>query len=307
MKSKRPVIYGEVLYDLFPDGAEVLGGAPFNVAWHLQGLGLKPLMISRVGNDRRGDEIIAAMRDWDMAVSGIQRDPQHPTGTVSIKFEQDQPQFKINIDQAYDYIAPEKAFEFIQNTSIGMLYHGSLANRLLTSNRTLKKIISLLKVNTFFDINLRAPWWTKTLLKPFLVATHWLKLNREELITLATLFLDDKSDQLTHLGHRLKNQFKINSLIVTQGAQGAFVLSPDDEVLQESPPKQVAIKDTVGAGDAFSAVCIYGITTHWAWPKTLKRAVEFAGEICGIQGATTRDKSLYVATLNQWSQDDQKR
>ena len=76
----RPLIFGEVLFDRFPDGSEVLGGAPFNVAWNLCGLGRAPLLMSRVGEDERGDRILGAMREFGMDCGGIQRDPEHPTG-----------------------------------------------------------------------------------------------------------------------------------------------------------------------------------------------------------------------------------
>ena len=77
--TKRPLVFGEVLFDCFPDGAEVLGGAPFNVAWHLQGFGQEPLFVSRIGDDIRGNQIRAAMSDWGMSLSGLQLDTSHAT------------------------------------------------------------------------------------------------------------------------------------------------------------------------------------------------------------------------------------
>ena len=84
---RRPLIFGEVLFDAFPDGSRVLGGAPFNVAWHLRALGLDPLLVSRVGADGAGDEVLRAMHDWQLDVSGVQRDPNHPTGRVPVTLE----------------------------------------------------------------------------------------------------------------------------------------------------------------------------------------------------------------------------
>jgi len=175
---------------------------------------------------------------------------------------------------------------------------------MLTSNRTLQKISSTLDEKTFFDINLRAPWWTKKLLQPLLKHTHWLKLNEDEILTLAHLFFDTKSTKVTAAAKRLKKHFDLDSIIVTKGAEGALVSSSGKKILQESAPRQINIKDTVGAGDAFSAVCIFGLFQRWSWQKILNRAVGFAGKICTIQGATTNDKSLYIKTLDQWSHDD---
>ena len=85
-EAKRPVIFGEVLFDRFPDGSAVLGGAPFNVAWNLQAFGQAPLLISRVGQDALGEQIRETMTDWSMDTSCLQSDMSHPTGIVDISF-----------------------------------------------------------------------------------------------------------------------------------------------------------------------------------------------------------------------------
>ena len=82
----QPLIFGEVLFDRFPDGSEVLGGAPFNVAWHLQGFGLRPRLISRIGEDRAGRRVVEAMDRWGLDTAGVQRDLRRPTGAVDIVF-----------------------------------------------------------------------------------------------------------------------------------------------------------------------------------------------------------------------------
>ncbi len=87
-----PVIFGEVLFDRFPDGNSVLGGAPFNVAWHLQAFGARPLLISSVGDDELGAEIRQTMQDWGMDDSGLQTDAAHPTGTVEVSFNAGEPE-----------------------------------------------------------------------------------------------------------------------------------------------------------------------------------------------------------------------
>jgi len=106
-RGLRPLVFGEVLYDSFPDGSVVLGGAPFNVAWHLRGFGLNPLFISRVGDDELGERIIAAMSEWGMDTRGVQRDPGHPTGRVVVSIRNNEPSFEIVPEQAYDFIAGE--------------------------------------------------------------------------------------------------------------------------------------------------------------------------------------------------------
>ena len=108
-----PIVVGEVLFDEMPDGVRVLGGAPFNVAWHLAAFGLRPLMISRVGADDAGDEVLAAMESWGMDTSGVQRDPVHPTGKVRVELDAGEPTFEILPGQAYDHVDGDRAVRLI--------------------------------------------------------------------------------------------------------------------------------------------------------------------------------------------------
>ena len=107
--SMRPLIVGEVLFDVMPGGTRVLGGAPFNVAWHLEAFGLRPLLITRVGVDESGDEVLAAMASWGMDTSAVQRDDAHPTGRVQVELEGGEPTFQILPNQAYDHLDRDQA------------------------------------------------------------------------------------------------------------------------------------------------------------------------------------------------------
>ena len=120
------VIFGEVLFDRFPDGSRILGGAPFNVAWHCQAFGLSPLLISRVGNDPLGREVRSAMIAWGMDTSGLQLDSTHATGVVDVDIHDGEPSYNIVEDSAWDFI-DNQATPAIDNQ--GILYHGSLATR----------------------------------------------------------------------------------------------------------------------------------------------------------------------------------
>ena len=120
VRSDRPVIFGEVLFDRFPDGTSVLGGAPFNVAWHLKALGLGPLFVTRVGKDRLGGRILAAMEAWGMDTRGVQEDPDHPTGTVEVWVENGEPSYEIAMPSAWDLIDAEK---LPAADDPGILYH----------------------------------------------------------------------------------------------------------------------------------------------------------------------------------------
>ncbi len=107
--SNKVIIFGEILFDIF-DNTEILGGAPFNVAKHLNGFGLKPIIISRIGNDKRGKIILSKMKLWNMETSGIQIDDEHQTGIVNVKIINEEPQFKTLVNLAYDYIEFDEYF-----------------------------------------------------------------------------------------------------------------------------------------------------------------------------------------------------
>lgn len=288
----RPVIFGEVLFDSFPDGREVLGGAPFNVARHLQGFGLRPLFISRIGDDERGKRVLAAMAEWGMDRAGLQRDGEHPTGSVHIAMQGTQHTFDILPQQAYDYIDAAQALPLLQQQPISLLYFGSLIEREAVSRDTLRQMRSL-PVPLFSDINLRAPWWHPERVVSLLQGVNWVKLNDEELAALGY------SGNAEAAAQRMREEFDPELLVVTRGEAGALFVTAD-ELLQGRPSPVEKLVDTVGAGDAFSAVVLLGMQREWPLKKTLDHALEFAARICEVRGAVLADDSFYTSCLATW-------
>ncbi len=290
----RPIIFGEVLYDHFPDDSKVLGGAPFNVAWHLQGFGMHPLLLSRIGDDADGHAVLERMAAWGMDTLAMQHDAAHPTGMVDITLHNDQPQFHIAANQAYDHIEYEK----FKSTSTGhahtILYHGTLAARSPESRNTLHRLREDQKLSTFVDINLRPPWWQQEEVDWALDGAHWVKLNDDELFQQcsATVSLSEAAQQLAKNHH-------IETLIVTLGSRGALLLQHDD-IYHCAAAQVTDLVDSVGAGDAFSAVILLGLSRRWGAERLLQNAVDFAAAICRRRGATVYDKDFYNEFLNQW-------
>jgi fructokinase len=172
-------IFGEVLFDHFPDGKRVLGGAPFNVAWHLQAFGEEPYFISRVGIDREAEEVRTAMRAWGMDVSGLQTDTLHTTGQVRVSIQQDEPSYDIVAPAAYDAIAADS-----HGDKCKLLYHGSLALRNVSSRDAMQQLKACSPQTVFVDVNLRAPWWEASQVLEMVRSAQWVKLNSEELAVL---------------------------------------------------------------------------------------------------------------------------
>lgn len=290
--TPRPLIFGEVLFDRFADGTAILGGAPFNVAWHLQLFGLEPLFISSVGADPLGEEVRRAMQEWGMDLSGLQIDSLYPTGVVDVSFRQGEPYYRIVPDSAWDYIRPEGLPAL---PTAGLLYHGSLALRQMVSRTTWQWLKEESSVPRFIDINLREPWWDRETIGDLLEGVHWLKLNADELAQIVPQLPDTESRI-----HHLLDVLPLAWLIVTQGKAGAMAISAQGERLQVRPEQTARVVDTVGAGDAFSSVLIVGLLKGWPMEQTLRYAQQFAGAVVGLRGATGRERDFYQPFIESW-------
>jgi fructokinase len=281
----RPLIVGEALFDVMPDETRVLGGAPFNVAWHLQAFGLRPLMITRVGPDEAADEVFAAMEKWGMDTSAVQRDKANPTGRVQVELEEGEPTFHILADQAYDHLDGSSAVQSMAGGTFSLLYHGSLISRGEVSASALARIKHHVESPVFVDVNLRDPWWHHDAVVETVRSARWVKLNQSELDLLAG------SSDVTAV-ERFRSKQDLEALILTRGDRGALI-ADSSGTIEKTPPAGVEVIDTVGAGDAFSAVFILGLMHAWPTEQTLERALDFAAAVCTITGATVTDREFY--------------
>ena len=286
-----PHIFGEVLFDCFPDGSRVLGGAPFNVAWHLQAFGQAPLFISRVGDDPMGREIRAAMQSWGMSTAALQKDSAHPTGEVRVSLTDGQPSFNICADRAYDHIQADA----LPPAAAALYYHGSLGLRDADAAATLERLLAERPAPVFLDVNLRPPWWQREPLMAWLDRAQWVKINDQELEILAP-----GPEGLQAKAAALVERHLLGLAIVTRGAEGAFAVDQHGALVEVAPEGRAAVVDTVGAGDAFASVCILGLRLDWPLSQTLERAQRFAAAIVGRRGATVDDPGFYRPFFEDW-------
>ncbi|WP_373508087.1 PfkB family carbohydrate kinase, partial [Thiocapsa sp.] len=216
-------IFGEVLFDCFPGGRRVLGGAPFNVAWHLRAFGAAPRLISAVGDDPQGEQVRRAMQDWGMDTGTLQTDPDHATGEVQVTLDAGEPTYEIIPDRAFDHI---RAVDFPPSGEL--LYHGTLALRRPVSAATLSALKARGRAIHFLDVNLRDPWWSADETRGLLQDADWVKLNRSELTLLAEGSgsndgeIDDA--ELTTLASAFLARHHLTGLVVTLGGDGAVAL-----------------------------------------------------------------------------------
>jgi len=288
----RPCIFGEVLFDHFPDGRRVLGGAPFNVAWHLRAFGANPYFLSRVGDDSDGAAVRLAMQDWGMDTRGLQTSKARPTGCVRVSIEEGEPSYDIAHPAAWDEIQPD-----LPSMEIALLYHGSLALRSNGSRRACQRLRDTDPGLVFIDVNLRPPWWNRKQVLKVLENAHWVKLNRQELDLLAPSGGAWQDRVFT-----LLRRHGLQGGVITDGARGAAIVTAAGERLASRPADGIVVADTVGAGDALAAVIILGLLRGWALDVCLRRAQSFASAVVGRHGATVRDAGFYAPFTEDWEQ-----
>ncbi len=290
--TASPLIFGEVLFDHFPGGDTVLGGAPFNVAWHLHAFGAQPLLISRVGADANGAAVRTAMRSWGTDASGLQEDTQRSTGQVDIAIVGGEPHYTIRPDAAFDAIRAD-SLPPIAETSL--LYHGTLALRDAASRAVLKTLREFSGAPVFLDVNLRAPWWGMTDVLHLIAGARWVKMNAAELDMLA----GEKGD-IASRARRWVGDHNLDMAIITLGAQGVLAIDAAGHTIVPRPPRATRVIGPVGAGDAFSAVLILGLINGWDMALTLKRAQDFASAILGQRGAIVANSGVYRGFCTAW-------
>jgi len=290
--APHPLVFGEVLFDCFAGGERVLGGAPFNVAWHLQGFGLAPVFVSAVGADRAGAEIADAMQRHGMTTVALQRDSGYATGEVRVAVEQAQPTYEILADRAYDHVRAD----LLPRVRASVIYHGTLGLRGTDSAAALDRLIAASGAPVFVDVNLRRPWWRREQVLTLLGRARWAKMNEDELAELTADHGDPRA-----AAPRLLDATGLEQLVVTLGAEGAFCLKRGRSAVEVGPVDALPVVDTVGAGDAFAAVWIAGLLHGWKAELALRRAQAFAARIVVQRGALIRDDAVYRALRAEWS------
>lgn len=287
----RVTVFGEVLFDCFPGGEEVLGGAPFNVAWHLQAFGEQPCFVSRVGEDATGSAVRRAMADWGMDTAYLQTDRAHATGRVQVTLQGSEPSYDIVDGAAYDFIDAQ----VLGDVSSRILYHGSLGLRNPTSLQALERLRQANHPTVFMDVNLRDPWWQREQVLQWVDQADWVKLNEEELA-----LLQGREGDLAARADAFLRQHGLQGLVVTRGEEGATLLMRDQAAIDVAPVAALQVVDTVGAGDALASVLLLGISRAWPMAETLERAQRFASAVVGQRGATTAQRAFYGPFFDAW-------
>ena len=279
MNSKVICCFGEILWDLFPEGKK-LGGAPFNVASSLKDLGAEVYFISSVGKDTLGDEILSHLQLRKIPEDYIQVDSVHPTGKVMVSLDENgSAQYKIENGAAWDFIKTTTAALELIGKSDAFVF-GSLIARGF-SRQTLSEFLKVSKYNVF-DLNLRPPFYDDKLLIDLMSKSQLLKFNDEELYLVAKILNSPFHSMDQHVEF-IADATGASCICVTKGMFGA-VLYQNGEWFYNSGYK-IKVKDTVGAGDSFLATLIYGIVNNNELQTTLNRACAMGALVAASPGA----------------------
>lgn len=275
------VSIGEVVWDIFAD-KQVLGGAPVNVAYHLSRLGVAVKVITKVGEDALAATTVDRLKSLGLPLEGVQRDAQLPTGRVNVTVDKhDEPHFEIVAPAAWDNIATDEALAVIGETPFSMVF-GTLAQRDERTRRTIHALWEKAE-SRFYDVNLRPPFTTRELVLDSLKAADLVKMNGEELTTIAGWAGIDEKDR-KEAASVLLRQYDVKVVAVTEGKGGAWLMAGDK--YYSHPGYSVTVADTVGAGDAFFAALIEGFVSGSDWSDCLVRANRRGSYVASQKGAT---------------------
>jgi fructokinase len=285
MNQPAILSFGEVLWDLFPDGPR-FGGAPANFACHAALQGGRVTLLSAVGEDARGREAVAMLQRFGVDVALIQRRADAPTGAVGVRVDgAGKPSFVIHADSAWDRIAWTLEAES-RLAAVDALYFGTLGQRGGSSRATLQRAVSVAKVRGIrrvLDVNLRRPFYTEALIRESVAQCSVLKLSDDELPDVAGAcgIGPDRNPEITL--RALLARHALELVAMTRGAEGALLVSPTETV--DQPGIRTVVLDTVGAGDSFTAALVVGLLRGDSLKTIAHTACATAAAVCAHAGA----------------------
>jgi fructokinase len=296
------LVIGEALIDRLESGP-VAGGAPFNVARSLAALGLPVRLITRIGTqDEDAKRVMASARSRGLDVSGIQRDPLHATGAVTVHTNGATHSFEIHENAAWDYLDTDAALAAVPVPNPEIVYFGTLAQRHIEARHAIRAVLKGTTALRYLDLNLRPPFTTRALVVESLELANWLKVSDDELSTLLAWFvphhkvgLSARPSSLQPAVVELMRQFSLQRLVLTLGARGWATFDDKGHCDHSGPAEELSqVVDTVGAGDAFSAMLLATVAQDVRLNKALPLASGYAAAMCGQRGPMAEDDSFFA-------------
>jgi len=284
MSEKRFKIVGigEILWDLLPAGKQP-GGAPANFAFIVSQLGDCGTVVSRVGDDRNGAEILEKLKSYGLEINEIQIDRKNSTGTVKVNLKNGQPEYEIIEPVAWDFLEMNDNLHDLAKKCDAVCF-GSLAQRNSVSRKTIREFLRLTRNDALqiFDVNLRQKFFSPEILRESLVLANVVKLNNEELPKICEMFAVEGANE-TEQTKKLRGKFDLRLLCLTRGAKGSLLVTENG--ISENHGVKVEITDTIGAGDAFTAALTHGFLRGWGLKEINEKASRVGAFVASNEGA----------------------
>lgn len=281
----RIVSIGEVLWDVIGN-QEYLGGAALNFAAHATRLGHEVMFVSAVGTDDRGRRVLQRMEELGLSTRYVRTVASHPTGVVTVELDgAGVPAFTIHHPAAYDVPElPESEVEELLSPAPDWIYFGTLFQMSPQARRlTYRLLDSQSGARVIYDVNLRKDSYTAPLVRELMTRGHVVKLNEDEAVAINRM-LGRSPQALEAFCRDYSNEFGWQSVCITRGEKGCVMLM--DGKCVESPGYVVRAQDTVGAGDAFAAAYVHGLSSHWPPAEIADFANRVAALVASRPGGT---------------------
>ena len=288
---------GEILWDLLPEGKQ-LGGAPANFAYHAKCQGEESSVVSAVGEDPLGEEILAYLERINLDTKYIKKDQYHPTGTVEVKLDKNgKPDYIIHTEVAWDNISMTKSVSGLA-TKLDAVCFGSLAQRSEVSAETISQFIEITSTGCLriFDINIRQNFYNSDIIEKSLRLANCFKINEDEFSLIAQMFSFTGSEE--NIVEKFISNFDLKIIALTKGEEGSCLYTNNECSYLKSDP--VDVVDTVGAGDAFTASLCSGLLRDYPLEKIHRQATGLAAYVCTQKGATPEIPESFQSNINQF-------
>lgn len=275
---------GEVLWDLLPAGRQ-LGGAPTNFAYQAAALGARAMVVTRVGDDDLGTEVIRRFEQMNLARETVQVDPARPTGTVAVTLDdKGVPNYRFSEDAAWERLeATNDALQAVR--AVHAVCFGTLGQRSSISRNAIQELVAAAPAEALkiFDVNLRHDFYSREVIEQSMRLSNVLKLNDEELAVLTAMF--SLHGDVRQRIEQLACTFEFKVIVITCGASGSLI-HQEGRWSELPAPQPVQVVDTVGAGDAFAAALTMGLLAGMSLQEVHTIAADIASYVCSERGAT---------------------
>lgn len=283
--------YGEILWDIFPDYKKP-GGSPANLAYHLHVLANQSKLVTRIGDDSLGNELVQFISGKGLPTNFVQVDPDAPTGTVGVEFNDGEPSYTIHQPAAWDMIEFSDSIRDLASSADAICF-ASLSQRAGQSAKTLHKILKSTKEGCLkvFDLNLREPFVDRDIILRNIESSDVIKFNEEELAVVAQWM------NTVNLPAHILQHHPEKSILITLGVKGSAMVSSLGKFQQDAFPI-TSEGDFVGVGDAFLA-CVTHLILKKEKPQViLKKANQYAAYIASQKGGMPEIPEQIITKLN---------